>query len=574
MSEQTKSPAVTLAIATLAIAIIAAIVAVTATALTRNADAQGPTFTIGRGQAEWADWSFEYDSPWSFDHVNPSNLLDTAYDGLALGAVTYQGVPILSQVSFPVMNVFYEDANSVRTAECGPYADRLGGAGAYTPKWRTFVDPTGVYWFEIGIEAQIGNYYIYQAYYFSDTGVMDMHVFSGGLQCPAYHEHLPFLRLDFDLGTNGGAGDRIMRRTPSGLVAEPIEFARSATDAINHEWWIADDETGDRVLISFDDGSYAPPNSRWPVSSVIAENNYARNIVYGLAWSPTEMNWGERNILGGTRTLKPGWVNGENIDKVDNVVWYTGYMPHAGDTEAVETWHSTGIRLSVLLGGDTCGGRAVTVDLSLGQLPTANDDVIMGTAGDDSIAAQAGNDYICGGDGNDTVWGQDGDDWIDGGNGNDKLRGGSGVDIMSGGPGSDDVDGGRDNDWVAGDEGADVRVRGGTGDDTVVGGDGDDLLVAGNGGSDVVYGGAGNDKVTGGPRPDDVHGNDGNDELKGNSGADRLYGGAGDDTLRGAKQPDLLYGGTGQDVCIGGTTGSGATEGDQAFECEAVQSVP
>ena len=118
------------------------------------------------------------------------------------------------------MNVFYEDINGNSTAPCGPYADRLGGDAAREPQWREFVDPNGVTWLEIGIEAEVGAYYIYQAYYFSEHGVMDTHLFSGGLQCIAYHEHLPFVRLDFDLGANGPAGDRILRNTPSGTVVE------------------------------------------------------------------------------------------------------------------------------------------------------------------------------------------------------------------------------------------------------------------------------------------------------------------------------------------------------------------
>lgn len=215
-----------------------------------------------------------------------------------------------------------------------------------------------------------------------------------------------------------------------------------------------------------------------------------------------------------------------------------------------------------------CDGQVVTVDMGAGQLPTALDDVILGTSGDDVIAAGAGNDLICALGGNDTVWGQAGNDRIFGGDGADKLRGSAGDDQLFGGDGADDLNGGTDDDHVDGGPDADAFVRGGTGDDTVLGGDGNDGLVAGNGGEDMVDGGTGDDKATGGPRPDTVLGGDGNDEVKGNKGADVLDGGAGDDELLGGPQPDELRGGAGTDICNGGTTGDGAIENDLTQDCE------
>ncbi|MDH4171878.1 MAG: S8 family serine peptidase, partial [Acidimicrobiia bacterium] len=46
-------------------------------------------------------------------------------------------------------------------------------------------------------------------------------------------------------------------------------------------------------------------------------------------------------------------------------------------------------------GGPTCNGLAVTVDLNVGQVPTAGADVILGTPGADVIVALGGDDTIC-----------------------------------------------------------------------------------------------------------------------------------------------------------------------------------
>lgn len=222
------------------------------------------------------------------------------------------------------------------------------------------------------------------------------------------------------------------------------------------------------------------------------------------------------------------------------------------------------------VGSPTCGGRTPTVNLALGQTPTAGDDVIVGTAGADIIVGGTGNDVICGMGGDDQIWGQAGNDVVYAGDGDDKVRGGDGHDTLYGDAGSDDLNGGRDNDVVRGGAGDDAAVRGGTGDDVVMGDDGNDPIVAGNGGSDMVIGGAGNDKVTGGPRPDRVAGGAGNDELKGNKGADLLFGEAGDDQLFGGPQSDELHGGQGNNSCNGGT------EIDEILfsSCQVITAVP
>ena len=95
----------------------------------------------------------------------------------------------------------------------------------------------------------------------------------------------------------------------------------------------------------------------------------------------------------------------------------------------------------------SCDGRAITVDLNKGQVPTNGDDVILGTPGADTINALGGNDRVCGGDRNDTV---------SGGAGNDRLFGGKG---------SDTLNGGADNDRTVGGDGRDT-CRGNTGTDT------------------------------------------------------------------------------------------------------------
>ena len=167
-----------------------------------------------------------------------------------------------------------------------------------------------------------------------------------------------------------------------------------------------------------------------------------------------------------------------------------------------------------------CNDLVVTVNMAVGEIPTAGDDVIRGTAG---------ADVINGGGGNDTICALQGDDVIDGGAGFDKVFAGGGNDTVAGGDGNDLLIGGSGDD----------TIRGGNGNDRIQGGDGVDTLEGDNG-SDRIAGGNGNDILRGGRFAD---------QLFGNLGRDQLFGDEGDDVLRGGAWLDEMDGGPNQDGC-------------------------
>lgn len=161
-----------------------------------------------------------------------------------------------------------------------------------------------------------------------------------------------------------------------------------------------------------------------------------------------------------------------------------------------------------------CRGLAVTVNMNIGETPTANDDVILGTPGNDTILAGPGNDVVCAGMGDDVVYGSGGDDTIWGGAGNDLLRGHSGDDTLHGNGGDDDLRGGADEDQLVGGPGADF-LAGQDGDDELQGSDDDDTVLGGNG-DDLVRGGNGDDALNGGAGTDLCAGQAGTDTATGN----------------------------------------------------------
>ena len=242
-------------------------------------------------------------------------------------------------------------------------------------------------------------------------------------------------------------------------------------------------------------------------------------------------------------------------------------------------------------GLNECNGLQVTVDLSLGQVPTSGDDVILGTALSDLIKGLGGNDTICGmggpdeifggggadtilgGDGADMISGQGGDDILSGENGADRINGGVGADQIFGGNGNDDLRGQGGNDTLEGEAGID-QFFGGSGQDTIhtgVGGNaGTTQIVQGQSGPDIIFGSPQDDILDGGLGQDELYGNAGNDILNGGRSGDDLFGGDGDDQLNGGPDRDALSGEAGTDVCNGG----GATNDTADATCETQLLVP
>ena len=194
-----------------------------------------------------------------------------------------------------------------------------------------------------------------------------------------------------------------------------------------------------------------------------------------------------------------------NFSQLDVEAIAAGWI--SSNRTLVDGW----LEQAILAVDPRCSGRVPTVLIGAGELPTAGDDVIIGTPGDDTIDGLGGNDWICGRDGNDTLTGGDGKDRLFGDGGNDALFGGEDRDVLQGGQGHDFLDGG--------------------------------------------------------PRIDRLSGNAGNDTLRGQAGKDQLRGHSGSDTLIGAGGPDLLIGGPGTDFANGGNGTDDCTAETQR-DCE------
>ncbi len=273
--------------------------------------------TAEEGEVDWRDWNFSYST---------NNAV-----GLELNDVKFKNRKILHRVSFPVMRVEYD--NDV----CGPFADILWN-NTYLPInvepphescngdklcGRTYTQ-NGNDFLELGINAKLGEYEIYQSYIFSPEGFFDSFVFSRGLQCDADHRHHAQWLFDFDI--DGDNNDQVLKNSGN---LQTSEF--NDRKANTNYWTIRDAESGLRVeLTPGSDDGFPDEFSQWDVAV--------------RKWNSGETSgwrWGARAEIGDL------FDNSESIDRQDIVFWYTTHLDHAA-LEGTQKWHSSGPRVRVI----------------------------------------------------------------------------------------------------------------------------------------------------------------------------------------------------------------------------------
>ena len=273
------------------------------------------------GHTAWEGWDFNWQ-------------LDQTYDGLSLSNVSYDDTKILARASLPVMRVYYNSS-------CGPYSDRLGGttyaipwAANYKVAHRSFVKD-GRNWLELGIYDRIGSYKIYQAWYLSEDGIMDAHIFSSGLQCQINHRHYPYWRMDFDI--DGAGGDRIQRQSGSGWINQTTEFDAAGSTTYR----VVDGATSVHIQPGATDWSIPPGFGDTDPGN--ASNDLA---LFGRRAASVPANDFTSMFTTGQEGQERPRSSGGSIDGTDVAVVYRARMPHAA-TDGPTLWHSAGPRFRI-----------------------------------------------------------------------------------------------------------------------------------------------------------------------------------------------------------------------------------
>lgn len=273
------------------------------------------TGTIFAADVEWEGWSFDYST-----NDNSS--------GLVLQDIEFASKKILDRVSMPVMRVEYQ--NDI----CGPFADilniyALDPATQGAPNsvcdgqslcTRTYTQ-NGEKMLEVGANWQIGEYQIYQTYYFSENGYFDSRVYSRGLQCQTDHAHHAHWMFDFDI--DGPNDDYVTLANGTSPTTE-FNALRSESNGLQ----IKDKVTNSVVSLipSDDDGE---PNA------------FASVDIAVRAWRSLEVG---RWRLGARGEIGDSYLNDETIDGSDIAVWYVSHLPHSA-SEGPGIWHASGPRI-------------------------------------------------------------------------------------------------------------------------------------------------------------------------------------------------------------------------------------
>jgi Copper amine oxidase, enzyme domain len=271
------------------------------------------------GHTNWNGWSFDFE------------VKDGA--GLALRNVSYNGELVLWKASMPVIRVHYE---TVGDHTCGPYADRIDTYNLVPIAWcgnnkvcQESYTAGGHQMLEIGVEAKIGQYDLYQVWYLSQDGWIGAHLFSKGLQCAYDHDHHPYWRMDFDV--NGFANDQLFvfdnNRPDQGWGQGWLKYTNELNDVKNggtaRAWFVRDNPTTHGVWLL-------------PGSSDGAVDGFSTKDFGGRRYHANEdQPW----PFGAPGHL--GYADNENIEQQDVVAWYVAHLHHVA-SQGAGIWHSAG----------------------------------------------------------------------------------------------------------------------------------------------------------------------------------------------------------------------------------------
>jgi len=253
-------------------------------------------------------------------------------EGIVIREAFYKGKKAFYKASMPSLRVQYD-------GNCGPYKDPLHFNNAL-PTSRCPNNKVCIYSYQSGglwalcIQSYhtIGSYRLTHRWVFWENGVIMPRLYSAGLQCPYNHRHHAYWRFDFDL--DGASNDLALEYNNytsdlgwgRGWHPKTSEWKRLKNLSSDRRWAILDKATGRGFQIvpghhdgqsdGFSNGDF------WVMKYSGSEDKNGRQ---GSAWSDD---------------LQP-YLNGENVDGKDIVLWYCGHLSHEAHGGGDE-WHHVG----------------------------------------------------------------------------------------------------------------------------------------------------------------------------------------------------------------------------------------
>jgi Cu2+-containing amine oxidase len=259
-------------------------------------------------------------------------------EGIAIHRVKYKGRQVFYKASLPSLRVQYDPGPS--GTACGPYKDPLHfGNADIQPGGKRVAVYTYLSGFvpALALESyhRIGAYRLRQRWVFTAVGTVLARLFSAGLQCPQDHRHHAYWRFDFDI--NDAANDALYEyntTTPDigygpGWHKKFSETVRVKNPPTSRRWAVMDRSAGN--------GYFVVPGEHDGVADAFSSYD-----MWVMRYRGTEDRQGNQGSASSDDLL--AYVNAENTDGQDVVLWYCGHLGHEAHVGGDE-WHHVGPRL-------------------------------------------------------------------------------------------------------------------------------------------------------------------------------------------------------------------------------------
>ncbi|HDR6956405.1 MULTISPECIES: hypothetical protein [Bacillus cereus group] len=256
-------------------------------------------------------------------------------EGIVISNAYYLGKKVFYKASLPSLRVQYD-------GNCGPYKDPLNSNNA-TPTSRCPKSKVCVYSYVsnglrgLGIESyhRIGAYRLTHRWVFWENGHISPRLYSAGLQCNHNHRHHVYWRFDFDV--DGPSNNLVLEYNTytenlgwgRGWHTKSKEISRIKNPASRRSWAVMNKLSGRgyHIIPGPNDG-YADTFSNRDIWITRYHSNEDKHGNQGNAYSDD---------------LQP-YLNGEDINGQDVVVWYCGHLAHEAHGGGDE-WHYVGPNL-------------------------------------------------------------------------------------------------------------------------------------------------------------------------------------------------------------------------------------
>jgi Cu2+-containing amine oxidase len=253
-------------------------------------------------------------------------------EGIVISNAFYRGHQVFYKGSLPSLRVQYD-------GPCGPYKDPLNYDNAQTTS-RCPGSKVCVYSYVsnglrgLGIESyhRIGAYRLTHRWVFWEHGPISPRLYSAGLQCNYNHRHHAYWRFDFDV--DGASNDLVLEYNTytgnngwgNGWDPKNTEITRVKNPSSQRSWAVLDKSSGRGYHVI-------------PGPNDTQSDTFSNRDLWVMTYKSAEDRHGRQGNAN-SDDLQP-YINGENVDGKDVVVWYCGHLSHEAHSGGDE-WHHVG----------------------------------------------------------------------------------------------------------------------------------------------------------------------------------------------------------------------------------------